>query len=483
MIKSKIIEALQALDKNEIRKLESFIDSPFFNKNKNVSRLFKALKVFHPSFANAKLTKEFIYSKIFPGRQFADKTFRNLMSDLLSLIEKFIGYTNFAKNPFLEKYYIVSGLAHKRLLNLTESSLKESDEMYGSLAFDGGDSFYIMHLLEMQKDFLAINKNKIIDLNMKEGEYLLYAFLSKYFIFKMKYFNYRYKSRTEKLSEIIEEFEKAVDLEKFISYLENNSSAESELILIYYYCTKFMNNISNDIYYEKVKLLFRRKKHMISRSEKINLYLTLNAYCIVKIRADDKRYERELFELYMEMFEENLVLGEGETNLHITIFYNVFMLALRIGDTGYAKSFIENNYSKLLPEYRDTMFNFSYAYYYFNKREFEKALVHINKVNFENYYIKSGARILLLKIYFELKYAESFFSLSDTIKHYLAHDKLLPEDVKKTDQKFIILADKIYKYKLEPSKYQLRDIELEITNKMRGTHKDWLLEKVKEALK
>ncbi len=37
MIKSKVIDALRALDKNEIREFENFVDSPFHNKNKNVT--------------------------------------------------------------------------------------------------------------------------------------------------------------------------------------------------------------------------------------------------------------------------------------------------------------------------------------------------------------------------------------------------------------------------------------------------------------
>lgn len=481
MIKSKVIDALRALDKSELKEFESFVDSPFFNKNKNVSKLFGELRVFYPSFSNEELTKEYIYKKILPGKAYNDKTFRNLMSDLLDLFEKFIGYKNFTGEPFFEKYNTVSGLARRRLINLTESRIKELDKMYENLPFDGGNVFYVMHLLEMQKDFLDINKNKMIDLNMKEGEYLIYTFLSKYLIFKMKYLNYLHKSRTEKLSGFIEEFERSMNIDTFMESIEDNASHEAEIILIYYYCTKFMSEPEQDIYYEKVKVLFEKNKHRIDRTEKINIYLTLNTYCIVRIRSDIRKYERELFELYLKMFEENLVLGEGEKNLHITIFYNVFLTALRIGELEWSKSFIEENHIKLLPEYRETMYNFAYAYYYFSKKEYERALVSINKVNFENYYIKAGARILLLKIYFELNYTESFFSLCDTVKHYLASDKQIPEKLKKTDNEFINLANKIYRFRLERDKYNPADLELEVKSSIPGINKEWLLEKLHEA--
>src|SRR5205085_12106298 len=109
--------------------------------------------------------------------------------------------------------------------------------------------------------------------------------------------------------------------------------------------------------------------------------------------------------------EEKLIIGEAETHLHITIFNNIVELGLRNHEHEWTKSFIDRYTDHLLPEYRETMKNFSYANYYFREKEFEKSLQCMNNVNLENYYIKSGVRNLLVKIYFELKYTESFFSL------------------------------------------------------------------------
>jgi hypothetical protein len=124
------------------------------------------------------------------------------------------------------------------------------------------------------------------------------------------------------------------------------------------------------------------------------------------------------------------------------------------------------------------MYNYSYAQYHFYRKEFEKALQHINKVNFENYYIKSGVRILLLKIYFELGYTESFYSLSDTLKHYLSGDKQIPEDRRNVDNNFVTLVNKIYRYTLENSKLGLDELKNEISLSRTGTHKEWLMEKI-----
>lgn len=480
MIKSKIIDALKALNKNELKEFDDFVRSPFFNKNKNLVRFFDELKPFYPSFDNKKLTKELLYSGVFPGKEYSDKTFRNMSSDLLALIEKYLSVSLFNSNPFYEKYLKVASLLKKSLYNLTETNIKEAGKLFEDVKFDGGNILYIMHLIEMEKDFLAISKNKLINLNMNEGEYLILSFITKFLIFKMKFYNYRYKLGTEKLSQFIIEFEKSINIESFIKYLETRSEPYIDIILIYYYCTKFMNDINADSYYNKVKPLLKKNMQTIVRSEIINVYLTLNAFCVAKIRNGNTAYERELFDLYRDMIAEKLLIGEGEFNLHITIYNNIVSMGLKQGEPDWVINFIENHTSDLLPEFRDTMRSYSYAQYYFYKKEFEKALQHINKVNFENYYIKSGVRILLLKIYFELRYTESFYSLSDTLKHYLSSDKQIPEDRRIVDYNFVTLANKAYKYCLEHSKSGLDELKNEISLSRTGTHKEWLNEKIIE---
>ncbi len=483
MINSKVIDILKKFDRSELKELSDFIDSPFHNKNKNVRKLFSALKSFYPGFADKKLTKENIYEKIFPGNVYADKTFRNLMSDLMNLIESYAAYSYIDNDKYYRKFFRTVGLAMIQADSSVESSIKEADKLFSDFKFDGGNIFYLMHLMEMEKDFLAIRRNKLINLNMKEGEYLIYAFLSKYLIFKMKYYNYRYKLGTEKLSGFIEEFEKSINLESFIKFIESSPTAEMEIILIYYYCTKFMSDISADSYYSKVKLLFEKNKNNLNRTETVNLYLTFNSYCVAKIRQGSKEYVRELFDIYKKMFEENLAMGESETHLHITIFYNVVSIALNIGETEWARSFIENNHKKLLPEYEETMYNYSYSLYHFHRKEFEKSLECLNKVNFENHFIKTGVRLLLLKIYYELRYTESFISMCDSIKRYFTGEKQVPADIKISSVEFINIAAKLFRNINDSSKEKLLDIQNDIEHKQLGLNKDWLLEKLDELKK
>lgn len=480
MIKSKIIDSLKKLNKAELKEFSEFVLSPYYNKNKNVTALFGELKKFWPAFESRNFTKEIIYTRIFQQKEFADKTMRNLLSDLNSLLEKYLTVKNLEKRKLLGKYLLISALEEKALLKQAESNITEAGEILKNELFDGGNIFYFNHLIEMEKDYIQIYRNRLISLNMKEGEYLVFAFLAKYMAFKMKAVNYRHKNESERLSEFITEFESRVDLAKLLEYLEAKGGFEADVILTYYYTTRFMGDLNDSASFNKALELFYRHKKRIDRTETTNLYLTFTGYCAVMISKGEKEYNRTLFDLYEKMFEENLLMNENEQHLHITIYNNVVTTALSLGKNEWTKSFIDEYADKLLPEFRDSMYNYSVSRYYFSEGKFETSLEHLSRVTNDNYWIRSRSKILQLRIYYELRHIEAFFSLYDAIKHSLKTDKQLPLRERDNDEIFINLLHRLFKIKLGESAENIQIIRNETENMLRGQLQEWMFLKIGE---
>jgi hypothetical protein len=480
MIKSKVIDSLKKLDKDELKEFSEFVNSPFYNKNKNVSGLFSAIKKYWPDFENRNFTKENIYTILFPTNEYADKTFRNLMSDLYSLFEKYLTVKNLEKRKLLSKYLLISALEERALLKQAERNIQDTGELLANEPFDGGNVFYFNHLIEMERDYIQIYRNKLISLNMKEGEYLIYAFLAKYMAFKMKSINYRHKNESEKLSQFITEFERRVELGKWMEYLELTGGFEAEVILTYYYSTKFMSDLSDGRSFERALELFYKHKSRIDRTETTNLYITFTGYCAVKISKGEKQYNKTLFELYEKMFEEKLLMHESEQYLHITIYNNVVTTALSLGKNEWTKSFIDEYADKLLPEFRDSMYNYTVSRYYFAVGKFETSLEHLSRVTNDNYWVRSRSKILQLRIYFELAHVDAFFSLYDAIKHSLKTDKQLPGRERENDEIFINLLHRLLKIKLRESTEDIELIRNEADKSLKGQLHDWMLVKVRE---
>src|SRR5690349_2838623 len=98
-------------------------------------------------------------------------------------------------------------------------------------------------------------------------------------LFKMNFNNYRHKLGTENVSKLIQEFDKRVSLDSWMSFIEAEGGAVNELILIYYYTTKFMSDISDEESFEKAMALFNKHRSKIDVTETTNLYLTFTGFC------------------------------------------------------------------------------------------------------------------------------------------------------------------------------------------------------------
>lgn len=494
MIKSKVIEALRTLNKNELKELSDFVISPFYNKNKKVITMFGELKKFAPDYTSRNMTKQYVYSKVYPGNAYADKTFRNLLSDILRLIEKYFIVKNLEGNKLYEKYLLINRLSKKELTKPAEQNIREADRLFEDAMFDGGNIFFIKHLIEMEKDFLEIAQNNFIGLNMKEGEYLINTFLAKYMLFKMKFNNYRHKLGTEKISGLIQEFDKRVNFDGWMSFIEAEGGDINELILIYYYTTKFMSDISDEESFDKAMKLFNKHKSKIDVTETTNLYLTFTGFSTVKMAQGEKRYREIQFDLYNKMFEENLLVSEKEPNLHLTIFNNVVSTAMLLDKYEWSRNFIEEYTPKLLPEHRDTMYNFAYSRYYFGIHEYEKSLEHLSRLTPEHHWIRSRARILQLRLYYELGHAEAFFSLYDSLNHLIKNDSQLPAGEKENDTAFISLLNRLarIKFSVEEEKtgaagmqaiaLKLEEIKNLAVQKLKGHLLEWILLKTTEII-
>jgi hypothetical protein len=89
MIKSKLVEILRKSTKEQLLRIEDFVQSPYFNKDETVIQLFQLLKKEYPAFKKAHIDKRKIFTQLYPAAPYQDKRLRYLMSDLQRLLEQF----------------------------------------------------------------------------------------------------------------------------------------------------------------------------------------------------------------------------------------------------------------------------------------------------------------------------------------------------------------------------------------------------------
>src|SRR5260221_11097937 len=123
MLKSNLIEAMKTLSPKEMKEFGEFVSSPFFNKNKNVIRLFEIIKKYYPELDSEKISKENVYGKLCPGEAYKDSSIRLLMFYLYEQVEKFLAYVKYTKSEVDYKINLLNEFNDRNLL-------KDFDKMY-----------------------------------------------------------------------------------------------------------------------------------------------------------------------------------------------------------------------------------------------------------------------------------------------------------------------------------------------------------------
>ncbi len=103
ILKHRAIENLQLLSKIELKAFSKWLNSNWSNSIGNLTKLFNILKPHYPEFTHPKLTKKYIYNRLYPEKDYQDKDYLNLMSKLSLAVEDFLIHSHIENNKSLKE--------------------------------------------------------------------------------------------------------------------------------------------------------------------------------------------------------------------------------------------------------------------------------------------------------------------------------------------------------------------------------------------
>ncbi|MBK7253196.1 MAG: hypothetical protein IPI04_04550 [Ignavibacteria bacterium] len=124
MIKSTLLELLKTFNKEELKRFEDFLRSPYYNKNSNVIKLFNVIKKYFPDLDSTKLKRESVWDELFPEKSFNYGVMKNLIFELQKLSEKFLHLLHYEENKFEQELNLLRKLNDRNLFQLFEKNLK-----------------------------------------------------------------------------------------------------------------------------------------------------------------------------------------------------------------------------------------------------------------------------------------------------------------------------------------------------------------------
>ena len=461
----KLYDIVNSLQDAEVRKLKKFLRSPYFVMRKDVVALFELLiKIKGKNQPMPPL--EYCFAQLFPGKPFHAIKLRGIMSDLMALIEEFLVNSYRSKDKLRSRLMLSEIFRQRRLSKCFQSNLKKTKELieHSPLRTEK----YYEQVLDFQ------NENMKFALSNRRTSNLYFQEISEtndtlYLIRKLK----AACSQLTHQSVYKTEYDSGL-LKHIINEIENEGYLKVPAVAIFYYCFRFLSEEQSLSYFQKFKKnLSEYKAHFTKEDLSGHFRLGIN-YCIRKLNEGEKNYAREGWELYKEGLKENILVENNRISRFT--FNNMVAMALLLKKFTWVENFISEQKHLLPEDFRHQTEMFNFARLEFARGAFGQALIHLQEAEYKDLVNSLIAKMLQIKIYYELKEFETLESLLDSFTQFIRRREV-------SDYHSINFLNNIRflrKIMTVPvyNKEQRAEIKSAILNEKDVSEREWLLEKV-----
>jgi hypothetical protein len=464
MHKSKLVRTMRILTEEEMKRLQLFLQSPFFNTNSNIVKLYKVLARHHPDYNSPKLAKEEVFKKLFPGKEYAHQQMLNLMSEFYALLEKYLINLQLENKELIQNKLLLEAFSERP--NCYDFFEKKFDLLNKNL--DGQpfrDDIYFSEKKELNLLYYAHP-----DTSMQTGDKGTLHKAVEYFEAQKKLTDLKLKCALNARANTLNENQKR----------ELNSQqllSENQLYILYEKLEKFQHS-ETEVNIEELTSLFKLEIKLLREDDKRNILKILLNYCIRQINIGNTDFYRTSLDLYKIGLEHDCMLVKGKITKNV--FQNIAAAGVNCQEYNWTIDFMEN-YQKLLDEQvKDDAVALSFGLLYLQKKEYNQA-INVLQRNFQEAFDQFKSKTLLIRAWFEIwnkdnSYYDLLLAKLDALEKFARRNKSMRPSFIKS-----VLISVSYTKKIVESKWNpltLQKIIQEINSEQSFLFKKFLLEKI-----
>ena len=407
---SKLFKLIELLSPSEIERLRQNIESTILNGKKSHLQLLENI------IENQTITKNILYSKVFPHQPYNDLKLRILMSETTRIVSLYLGILQMEK----ESNYISNAILQKAILQ-NNTKIYQSESIYFQQIIENevvrDATFYDKKFEIGYNNYLFWeNKNRTSDFKFKD---IIQDFDLAFLIKKLKL-----ACEAKSHSNLVGQHYDDKLLEKVIDYInEHPDSLEIPTLSVYYAAYHLLQDHNNLDWYNKTKFLVEKHFNTISSKDLKSIYQLLINFSLKKINLSQLQFCEEAIFFYQKGIENGFLL----TNNKISRFTyrNIVNICLKWGKTELAIASCENYKDLLLEEDRESSFEFAMAMIDYQNDKLLIAQTRLQKVDFKDYLFNLAAKTLLMKIFYENKEMDLLEFHLDAMSMYLLRKKVI----------------------------------------------------------
>ncbi len=472
MQKSKLIDKLRLVERDEMRDLGKFVESPFFNKDEKVVKLFDYLKKYHPVFEHKKLDRDYIAKKLFPEwKDNAYKKLSHIMSRLSQLVDDYFVWKE-TEYDQSERYHALLKAYKRRKGDWFFDSAVGDFRKHLEKQPERGTDYYF-HQYRMNHEVYTHTATERVQTEIDSLGNTINNLDLFYFGAKLRY------SSEVRLRELyLAEKSELVLLDEMIAAIEHPNIKDNYFLKVFATIVELYQTREKTVY-EKLKNLIREGDIKVSTPERMDMITMANNFCILEYNRGEISYLEEIFEWYEFGLQEGIwIIG----HMDHAIYFSIVSCACALQKFEWTSDFIRKYTQYLRDEVQESTRIMAKSQLEFEMQDFEVTLELLRDVEFVDVQYNLRAKAYQLKCYYELDgYEVLFYDACNAFAQYCRRNKIIGEQARRINLNFISFIKKLHQ-----AKYQRTEGRESLLNKLEETpivFSRWFRKKIESDIK
>ncbi len=470
MNNSRLVEILRVFNKKEIRNLRKWIISPIGNQREDVILLFECLLKNERYQENNSLAKKDIFHEVYNELRYDDAKMRQLTYFGMKTLEEFIIYTELQKDEINGKMALADFYRTRKLEKPYLKNYKQLSALHDLQPYRNSEYLRKEYLILKEEYEFSVRNSRTKKINLLEvSESLYHSFIGDQLRQGCLMHAYRSFYETDYKIGLIDEIINEI--------VKKPALLEIPAISVYFHGYKTNLEKENPIHFKNLKNAMDKFGHLFPMDEFGDIYHIAINHCIGQMNRGEDAFIRESFEMYKQGFDREILIDNNLVSRWT--FLNVILIALKLNEYEWVENFINKKQIYLEDNYRESFVNISFAIFYYQKRDFSKAMNYLLQYEHDDLTVNLRAKNILLKIYYEENEVGALESLLGSMRTYLSRKKVMGYH-KENFKNIIQLTKKLLKVK-PYDKIQKEKLETLIkeANPLTTDDRNWLLTQLK----
>ena len=466
MENTRLLKLLRTFSKSELQGLKKFVRTPFFNQRSEVPALLDWLSV---SLKSERLVsdKAAAFRQIFGKTAYDDHRIRMAMSFLYQLSGQYLVLQSFLENQVVYRKELAAVFRLRNLPDQSEKACAEAGALQQQSPLRNADFLEEKYQILLEKHRFQVDTQQVNQQDLQElSDQLDHAFLAR------KLWQACVMLSHQNVSNATYQFGL---LEAALAHAEQTGALEIPAVAIYYHCYQALVHPAESAHFRQFRQLLTQCGEQFPAEELRDLYILAINFCIRQYNAGNQAYLPEQFELYKEGLNRKYFLSDGAISRYT--YQNAATIGLVMHELEWVESLIHEYRPLLKEEHREGLFSFNLARLEYHRRNLGKALQLLQKAEYKDLLLNLAAKILQLKIFYELQEFDLLASHLQAIRSFIRRKKVMGYH-RENYMNTVHFTQKLLEVNLfdKNIKTTLRQ-EIEATKAV--AEKEWLLEQLK----